>query len=334
MVDCGACGGKKSAEELNLPVVKGLVGDKIVNVLRDTCCEGVVVSHRLVEDSQVIGKCCLIVRIDNTVLLTERARIHVKTPYLSGYVEVLCIPEVICDLVVGNVPGAMNPEDPDMSVRVSAVTTRAPERQEAGRKPLRVPDAMKHTGVDRAELIQLQQENYTIKKMAEAVMSTGRVGKTSFFEKKNGIVYRVGHDMARGETTIQQVVTKTGGGRQEEADNPDEAEVLPPGWERSENEDGPYYWHVKSGTIQRDPPSPVPADYQDLPQRSTSSNSGTSNEATESAITSRPYTSFCSENLQEFKDHAFKYSAESLKTLAKSKEETRSPARNQSIKFL
>ena len=66
MVDCGACGGKKSVEDLNLPVVKSLVGDKTVNVLGDTSCEGIVVSRRLVEDSQLTGKCCLIVRIDNT----------------------------------------------------------------------------------------------------------------------------------------------------------------------------------------------------------------------------------------------------------------------------
>ena len=95
MVNCGACGGKRSVEELNLPVVNGLDGDKIVNVLGDTGCEGVVVSRRLVQDSQLIGKCCLIVRIDDTVLLAERSRIHVKTPYLSGDVEVLRIPEVI-----------------------------------------------------------------------------------------------------------------------------------------------------------------------------------------------------------------------------------------------
>ena len=79
-------------------IVKGLVGDKTVNVLRDTGCEGVVVSHRLVEDSELTGKCCLIVRIDNAVLLAEKAKI--KKPYLSGDVEALCIPEAICDLVV------------------------------------------------------------------------------------------------------------------------------------------------------------------------------------------------------------------------------------------
>ena len=153
MVDCGAYGAKRSVEGLNLPVVKSLVGDKTVNVLRDASCEGVVVSHRLVEDSQLTGKCRLIVRIDNAVLLAEKARIQVKTPYLSGDVESSCIPEAICDLVVGNVPGARNPDDPDMSVTVGTVTTRAQARQEVVQKPLKVPDAGKHAGVDRAELI-------------------------------------------------------------------------------------------------------------------------------------------------------------------------------------
>ena len=187
MVNCGACGGKKSVEDLNL--------------LRDTGCEDIVVSRRLVGDNQLTGKCCLIGWIDNTVLLPEKARIHVKTAYLSGDVEALCIPEAISYLMVGNVPGAWNADDLDMSVMVGAVATRAQARQKAVRKPLMVPDAVKHTGVDRARLIQLQQEDYTIRKMGKAMTSTVRARKTSSFEKKNGIVYRVYHDMARGGAT-------------------------------------------------------------------------------------------------------------------------------------
>uniref|UniRef100_A0A336L526 CSON003423 protein n=1 Tax=Culicoides sonorensis TaxID=179676 RepID=A0A336L526_CULSO len=30
---------------------------------------------------------------------------------------------------------------------------------------------------------------------------------------------------------------------------------LPPGWEKHEDNEGPYYWHIKSGTIQREPPT-------------------------------------------------------------------------------
>nr|XP_008192626.1 PREDICTED: protein Fe65 homolog isoform X4 [Tribolium castaneum] len=36
----------------------------------------------------------------------------------------------------------------------------------------------------------------------------------------------------------------------ESADDTD----LPPGWEKHEDNDGPYYWHIKSGTIQREVP--------------------------------------------------------------------------------
>ncbi|XP_053688254.1 protein Fe65 homolog [Sabethes cyaneus] len=34
----------------------------------------------------------------------------------------------------------------------------------------------------------------------------------------------------------------------------DETKDLPPGWEKHEDNGGPYYWHIKSGTIQREPP--------------------------------------------------------------------------------
>ena len=73
-------------------------------------------------------------------------------------------------------------------------------------KPLRVPDAVKHTGVDQAELIRLQQGDYTIMKMGEAMTLTVRAGKTSSFETKTGIVYRVYHDIAREGATTRQVV--------------------------------------------------------------------------------------------------------------------------------
>ena len=84
MIDCRACGGKESASKLNLPTVRSLVGAKTVGVLRGIGCEDVVVRRGSVDDDQLTGKCCLIVRIDNTVLLAEKARIQVKTPYLPG----------------------------------------------------------------------------------------------------------------------------------------------------------------------------------------------------------------------------------------------------------
>ncbi|KAG0693866.1 Protein Fe65 [Chionoecetes opilio] len=52
-----------------------------------------------------------------------------------------------------------------------------------------------------------------------------------------------------------------GDGGEEKADLPIE-DPLPAGWEKHEDNDGPYYWHIKSGTITRTPPEPsqtVPA---------------------------------------------------------------------------
>ena len=39
-----------------------------------------------------------------------------------------------------------------------------------------------------------------------------------------------------------------------EEDEEEDRRPLPSGWEAHEDEDGAYYWHIKSGTIQRDFP--------------------------------------------------------------------------------
>ncbi|KAK3781801.1 hypothetical protein RRG08_026983 [Elysia crispata] len=80
---------------------------------------------------------------------------------------------------------------------VGAVTTRAQARQEVSHKPLTVPDTPKHTGVDRRELIRLQQDDEAIKRMGETAMSENRAGRTSFSEERDGIVYRVYNDETR-----------------------------------------------------------------------------------------------------------------------------------------
>lgn len=55
-------------------------------------------------------------------------------------------------------------------------------------------------------------------------------------------------------------------GKQEDVEGIEEKDAnkdLPPGWEKHEDNDGPYYWHIKSGTIQREPPV-WPKDAQEL----------------------------------------------------------------------
>ncbi|XP_037069820.1 protein Fe65 homolog isoform X2 [Pollicipes pollicipes] len=64
-----------------------------------------------------------------------------------------------------------------------------------------------------------------------------------------------------------------------------DAEPLPPGWEKHEDNDGPYYWHIKSGTIQREPP-PTPADDgKRVPTKDSESSSGISSGSAGSGVT-------------------------------------------------
>jgi hypothetical protein len=41
----------------------------------------------------------------------------------------------------------------------------------------------------------------------------------------------------------------------EENEDKDQNKDLPPGWEKHEDESGPYYWHIKTGVTQREPPT-------------------------------------------------------------------------------
>ena len=101
-----ACLEPLSGDRLKMPVVKGRVGEKTVDVLRDTGCSGIVVKKNLVSQDQFTGDFNVMLPIDNTARKVPIARITVDTPYLKGQVEAQCLPDAIYDLIIGNIPGA------------------------------------------------------------------------------------------------------------------------------------------------------------------------------------------------------------------------------------
>ena len=109
--------------------MKGRVGEKSVDVLRDIACSGRVVKRDLVSEDQVTGDFNVMLLIDNTARKVPIAKFDVNTPYLTGQVEAQCLPDPIYDLVIGNVPGVRAADDPDPSWQdrvqeASTVTTR------------------------------------------------------------------------------------------------------------------------------------------------------------------------------------------------------------------
>ncbi|GFO41266.1 Zinc finger protein [Plakobranchus ocellatus] len=169
MTNCAALRDLEKSRSLGLPVLKGEIGSREVDVMCDTGCEGVVVRKQLVDASHLTGECCLLLRIDNTALLAEKAVISLRTPFLCGEVKALCIPDAICDVIVGNVEGARSPEDPDMSV---------------------------------------MQEDPRILALVDAGRTSRRGGKVNSFEKARGIVYRRYEDLGRNVDVKQVVLPK------------------------------------------------------------------------------------------------------------------------------
>ncbi|GFO04004.1 gypsy retrotransposon integrase-like protein 1 [Plakobranchus ocellatus] len=117
MTNCAALRDPEKTRSLGLPVLKGEIGGREVDVMRDTGCEGVAMRKQLVDASQMTGEYCLLLRIDKTALLAEKAVISLRTPFLSGEVKALCIPNAICDVI------KLQQEDPRILALVDAGRT-------------------------------------------------------------------------------------------------------------------------------------------------------------------------------------------------------------------
>ncbi|XP_068728838.1 uncharacterized protein [Montipora capricornis] len=177
-----------------MPVVKGRVGEKPVDVLRDTGCSGVAVKRDLVSEDQFTGEFNVMLLIDNTARKVPIAKIDVDTPYLKGQVEAQCLPDAVYDLIIGNVPGARAADDPDPSWQVPvqeacAVTTRSQAKKAGEHIPLKVPGTKGSPVVDREK--QMQRDDESLQKFWEKDDIVARGQAETSFEVKGGVLYRV-----------------------------------------------------------------------------------------------------------------------------------------------
>ena len=191
-----ACVGPLSIVRRKMPVVKGRVGEKSVDVLRDTGCSGIVVKKDLVSEDQFTGDFNVMLLIDNTARKVPIAKIDVDTPYLKGQVEAQCLRDAVYDLIVGNVPGARAADDPDPSWQdhvqeACAVTTRSQAKKAGERIPLKVPGTKESPVVDREKLKQMQHDDESLQKYWKRNNVVVRGQAEISFEVKGGVLYRV-----------------------------------------------------------------------------------------------------------------------------------------------
>ena len=82
------------------------MGSQNVTVLRDSRCTSAAVKQDLVTTRRMTDEVYSCKLIDRTLHHYPVAKIHMDTPYYTGEVEVMCIEDPICDLGIGNIPGA------------------------------------------------------------------------------------------------------------------------------------------------------------------------------------------------------------------------------------
>ena len=99
-------------DHCKIPVVRGKIGTKSVDLLRDTGCSGVIVKQQYVTDDQYTGRVGLMQMVDNSVIRVPIANVEIDSPYLSEQVQALCPQDAVHHVIVGNFPGARPADDP------------------------------------------------------------------------------------------------------------------------------------------------------------------------------------------------------------------------------
>ena len=94
-------------EGKQFPMMGGFVGENCVGILRDTGCSGVIVRRSLVEPSEFTGEKRTFMMVDRSLIQVPTAIYMVNCPVYSGRVEALCLDDPVCDVIIGNIPGAL-----------------------------------------------------------------------------------------------------------------------------------------------------------------------------------------------------------------------------------
>ena len=201
----GACLEENLSNQM--PTSIGMVGNKSVTVLRDTGCSEVIVKRELVSEEQLTGKVGYIMTVARTLLKAPFANVEINTPYFSGTVEALCLRDPLYQLIIGNIPGARAPDDPDETWCVEAAAfTRSQARKSTESKPLKVAEATNQMAVTKDKLIQLQGEDPSLSKYMTKEAPLVRNGKEVSHVKGKGILYRITKKIDVEKEELKQIL--------------------------------------------------------------------------------------------------------------------------------
>ena len=157
------------------------------------------------------GSMGYVMAIDRTLKEAPIAEIKVDTPYHTGATQAICLRDPLFDLVIENIPGARNPDDPVPGVETcAAAVTRAQARKDITIKPLVTKEVTAQTSITKNELAKLQQEDNTLEKYADLEDAVRKGDYEIKYEKRRGVLYRIWNRVGGlGECSKQIMVPKT-----------------------------------------------------------------------------------------------------------------------------
>ena len=172
-----------------MSTVQGFVGEKPVEVLRDTGCSGVIVSKDLVPESAYTGRSQTMVMVDYSSRVVPEVKVSIDTPYYKGEVLALCVEKPLVGLIIGNIAGARERNNPDINwVPAVAVQIRAQAKREGVTSKLKTPSIIDRT-ITPAQVSKAQKEDVSLTTTRSLCEANETIGKATFF-KKNDLLYR------------------------------------------------------------------------------------------------------------------------------------------------
>ena len=168
---------------------QGFVGGKPVEVLRDTGCSGVIVSKDLLPESAYTGRSQTMVMVDNSSRVVPEVEVSIDTPYFKGEVLALCVEKPLVGLIIGNISGARERNNPDINwVPALAVQTRAQAKREGVTSKLKTPSIIDRT-IIQAQVSKAQKDDVSLKTTRSQCEANEIIGNATFL-KKNDLLYR------------------------------------------------------------------------------------------------------------------------------------------------
>ena len=220
-----------------MPVVEGRICGRTgnVSVLRDTGCSGGIIRRSMCSEDSFTGETRTCVMITGDTFTAPVVNIMVDTPYFTGRFNALSVEKPVYDIVVGNIPGARDANDPDVNWRpdvdtsdgihdvrteeitastdVSCVVTTRANKVEKRMESLHVVKS-REIEIDSKELQRLQENDPSLNKIITCIdEGKGQRSRPKWKERfylDKSIMYREHETSAKkGSVSTTQLVQPT-----------------------------------------------------------------------------------------------------------------------------